>query len=289
VFEPFERGSAASGMSAGSTGLGLTIARMLTELMGGEMAVKSTPGVGTTFTIRLFLPEVSAALMPDAALRAQRTGYLGQRRRVLVVDNEEADRRLLLDVLRPLGFEVHTASSGEEALAWLATPGMAPPDAVFMDLAMPGIDGWETLRRLRDGGFTMPAAVVSANAFDRRLDNPVGLPSEDFIVKPVRLAELLDWLGRRLNLQWTVIERATAAAAPAAGDERVPPAPRLRALQQAVSLGHVRGIGQQLDAIEAADPAYAAFVSRLRAMARQYRFDAMTDLLTQALDEPPDA
>ena len=93
----------------------------------------------------------------------------------------------------------------------------------------------------------MPAAVVSANAFDRRLDNPVGLPSEDFIVKPVRLAELLDWLGRRLNLQWTVIERATAAAAPAAGDERVPPAPRLRALQQAVSLGHVRGIGQQLE------------------------------------------
>jgi CheY-like chemotaxis protein len=85
---------------------------------------------------------------------------------------------------------------------------MAPPDAVFMDLAMPGIDGWETLRRLRDGGFTMPAAVVSANAFDRRLDNPVGLPSDDFIVKPVRLAELLDWLGRRLNLQWTVIERA---------------------------------------------------------------------------------
>jgi CheY-like chemotaxis protein/anti-sigma regulatory factor (Ser/Thr protein kinase) len=289
VFEPFERGSAASGMSAGSTGLGLTIARMLTELMGGEMAVKSTPGVGTTFTIRLFLPEVSAALMPDAASRAQRIGYAGKRCRVLVVDNEEADRRLLLDVLRPLGFEVHAASSGEEALAWLGAPEATPPDAVFMDLAMPGIDGWETLRRLRAAGFTMPAAVVSANAFDRRLDNPVGLPSDDFIVKPVRLAELLDWLGRRLNLQWTVAERAPAAPTPDSVDERIPPATRLRALQHAVSLGHVRGIGQQLDAIETADPAYAAFVARLRAMARQYRFDAMTDLLTKALDEPRNA
>jgi CheY-like chemotaxis protein len=149
-----------------------------------------------------------------------------------------------------------------------------PPDALFMDLAMPGIDGWETLRRLRAAGFTMPAAVVSANAFDRKLDNPVGLPPEDFIVKPVRLPELLDWLGRRWNLQWVVAGRAPRRP-------RRQPAPtsacrRRRAcgLQQAVSLGHVRGIGQQLDAIEAADPAYAAFVARLRAMARQYRFDA---------------
>ena len=61
----------------------------------------------------------------------------------------------------------------------------------------------------------------------------------------------------------------------------------LQALEQALDLGHVRGIGQQLDAIEAADPAHAAFVARLRAMARQYRFDAMTDLLKKALDERP--
>jgi signal transduction histidine kinase/CheY-like chemotaxis protein len=285
VFEPFERGSAASGMSAGSTGLGLTIARMLTELMGGEMTVKSQPGQGTTFTIRLFLPEVAATLPDAASARVQRTGYEGARRRILVVDNEEADRRLLLDVLRPLGFDVQTAASGEEALALLTAPGKVPPDALFIDLAMPGIDGWETLRRLREHGFTLPAAVVSANAFDRKLDNPVGLPPEDFIVKPVRLTELLDWLGRRLALTWITADKPVAPAA-AAVEERLPPAPRLLALQQALSLGHVRGIGQQLDAIEAADPAFAAFVARLRPLARQYRFDAMTDLLKKALDEP---
>jgi signal transduction histidine kinase/CheY-like chemotaxis protein len=287
VYEPFERGSAASGMSAGSTGLGLTIARMLTELMGGEMNVSSQPGVGTTFSIRLFLPEQAGAVLDAPAARAQRVGYEGGRRRILVVDNEEADRRLLLDVLLPLGFEVQTAASGEEALALLFTPGAPPPDALFMDLAMPGIDGWETLRRLRAAGFTLPAAVVSANAFDRKLDNPVGLPPEDFIVKPVRLPELLDWLGRRLALPWTTLDRSSAAPTTPTTEERIPPAPRLRALQQALSMGHVRGIGQQLDAIEAADPAHAAFVARLRAMARQYRFDAMTDVLQKALDERP--
>jgi CheY-like chemotaxis protein len=162
-----------------------------------------------------------------------------------------------------------------------------PPDALFMDLAMPGIDGWETLRRLREAGVRVPAAVVSANAFDRKLDNPVGLPPEDFIVKPVRLPELLDWLGARLALQWVTLDRPAPEAVMPAAEERVPPAPRLQALQQALDLGHVRGIGQQLDAIEAADPAHAAFVARLRAMARQYRFDAMTDLLKRALDERP--
>jgi len=294
VFEPFERGSAASGMSAGSTGLGLTIARMLTELMGGEMAVRSTPGAGTTFTIRLFLPEATGTAQAAAEAPAARCGYLGERRRILVVDNEEADRRLLLDVLRPLGFEVHTAASGEEALAWLA--GCAGddglPHALFMDLAMPGIDGWETLRRLREAGHRMPAAVVSANAFDRRLDNPVGLPAEDFIVKPVRIAELLDWLGARLALQWAHAERVPPPPAPQAHGEPPPrlPPQRLQALQRALGLGHVRGIGAELDAIEAADPACAAFVARLRVMARQFRFDAMSRLLGQTQQESaPDA
>ncbi|MBK1687266.1 hybrid sensor histidine kinase/response regulator [Rubrivivax gelatinosus] len=256
VFEPFERGSAASGQSVGSTGLGLTIARMLCELMGGEMTVASTPGQGTTFRIRLFLPEVAAAAPEVDALRARRVGYEGRRRRVLAVDNEEADRRLVADLLQPLGFEVEGAASGEAALERLAA---GPPcDAVFMDLAMPGIDGWETIRRLRAAGHTMPLAVVSANAFDKKLDNDVGLPGEDFLVKPVRVGELLDWLGARLALVWR-------DGAHVAQGERV---------------------ARQLDTIEAADPAHAGFAARMRLLARQFNYDTMNDILDKALDEP---
>ncbi len=292
VFEPFERGAAAGGMSSGSTGLGLTIARMLTDLMGGEMVVKSQPGQGSTFAIRLFLPEVHGTL-PDTAFARQtaRSGYEGRRRRILVVDNEEADRRLLVDLLQPLGFEVQTAASGEDALALLALADDDRPDAVFMDLAMPGIDGWQTIRRLRAEGHFMPLAVVSANAFDQRLDNDVGLPSSDFIVKPVRLAELLDWLGQRLVLVWRINERliVDAAGAAAASDGQagtaLPPATMLATLKDAVSLGHVRGIGRALDTL-AADPAHAVFVARMRALAGQFRYEIMNDLLTKALHEP---
>jgi CheY-like chemotaxis protein len=293
VFEPFARGSAAGAASAAGTGLGLTISKMLTDLMGGEMRVASTPGVGSTFTLRLFLPEVRAAIAAaEAALPMPRSGYAGPRRTILVVDNEEADRQLLDDLLRPLGFVIETAASGEEGLARAAA---LRPDAIFMDLAMPGIDGWETIRRLRAGGdealARVPLAVVSANAFDQGLDNDVGLPADDFLVKPVRLPTLLDWLGRRLGLSWvhadgpppapTPEPAPDATAAPAA----MPAAAQLEALRELVGLGYVRGIVRKLDEIEAADAASARFVARLRALAREFQLDAMNRLLAQALDE----
>jgi signal transduction histidine kinase/purine-cytosine permease-like protein/DNA-binding NarL/FixJ family response regulator len=318
VFEPFERGSGAGSEGAagaaavvGGTGLGLTISKMLTDLMGGEMTVRSAPGEGTRFFLRLFLPAVEGAELPAAAqgmgrtdLARQRRGYLGPRRRILVVDNEEADRGLLVSLLQPLGFTIDLAASGDAALALLAaaTPE-ALPDAVFMDLAMPGIDGWETLRRLRRtravaGLPELPAAIVSANAFDRALDNDVGITPADFIVKPVRLGELLDWLERRLALQWT--ETAGGAEAPAAwlatarqdppGAALVfPPADQLQALGEQVGLGYLRGALRCLDAIASADPAHAPFVERMRSFARAFQLDAMAALLQQGpIPSPPD-
>jgi len=284
VFEPFARGSAAGQAGSVGTGLGLTISKMLTELMGGEMTVDSQPGRGSIFRVRLFLPELRADALP-ARRAAARTGYAGPRRRVLVVDNEEIDRGLLVSVLEPLGFEVVQAASGEQALA-LLRGGACRPDAVFMDLAMPGIDGWETLRRIRHEGIGPAAmAIVSANAFDQGLDNDVGIARTDFITKPVRVNELLDWLGRALALDWNT---AAAPAAPAeaaapAGPLVLPTEPHLRALQELIDLGYVRGIVRRLDQIEAESPACAAFVAHMRAMARGFRLDEMSGVLRRAL------
>jgi signal transduction histidine kinase/purine-cytosine permease-like protein/FixJ family two-component response regulator len=277
VFEPFVRGASAGG-GAGGTGLGLTIAKMLAELMGGELTASSRPGAGTTFRVRLFLPELPAAAAVARASLA-RTGYAGPRRRVLVVDNEDADRGLVASVLQPLGFDVAQAASGEQCLELVRGEC---PDAILMDLAMPGIDGWETIRRLRAAGFgDIALAVVSANAFDRGLDHDVALAAQDFIVKPVRLPELLDWLGRRLDLQWLTSPPVTAAAAAAAV---VPPEPpQLRALQQVVRSGYVRGILRRLDAIEAAAPASAGYVAELRQMARDFQLEALSRRLERDL------
>src|SRR4029434_6347106 len=141
-------------------------------------------------SIRLFLPRVPEHQLA-AVPQATPSGYAGPRRRILVVDNEEVDRALLVSALQPLGFELLQAGSGEEALALLQA-GVVP-DVILMDLAMPGIDGWETLRRVRTQRLAPGAsiAVVSANAFDKGLDNDAGIAPEDFIVKPVRLRELL--------------------------------------------------------------------------------------------------
>lgn len=309
IFEPFTR-AATPGPAAPGAGLGLTIAKMLTDLMGGELTVASTPDVGSVFRVKLFLPEVrlapGAALpVPSSRANKARHGYAGARRRVLVVDNEEADRELLVNVLQPLGFEIRTAASGHDCLDLLAAGYQ--PEVILMDLAMPGIDGWETIRRLRALGHSSPAAgppqggdapsggsvlhevksvgahiaIVSANAFDKGLDNDAGILLEDFILKPVRHSELLDWLERRLSLVWLDAPPQSAVPVAAAGPRVYPAAAQLEALREVVSLGYYRGIMNTLDEIEEAQPQSAGFAAEMRALARQFQFEAMSQQLSQ--------
>ena len=299
IFEPFTRANT-PGATAPGAGLGLTIAKMLTDLMGGELTVSSTPGVGSVFRVKLFLPEVrltpGTAGGPSPTLAGSRKslsgkprfGYAGPRRRVLVVDNEEADRDLLVNLLQPLGFELRTAASGHDCLD-LLTAGYQP-DVIFMDLAMPGIDGWETIRRVRALGAKANISIVSANAFDKGLDHDVDIPAEDFILKPVRHSELLDWLERRLSLTWleNPLEAGAGMAIAAAQPAPVwvyPERQSLDALQEVVNLGYYRGILNQLDEIEAGQPQSAAFVSDMRALARQFQFEVMGQHLSQVVYE----
>jgi anti-sigma regulatory factor (Ser/Thr protein kinase) len=127
IFEPFARGNAAGASAAPGAGLGLTIAKMLTDLMGGEMKVQSTPGVGSLFCVRLFLPRVHDAMAGTGRplpVQRGRRGYEGPRRRLLVVDNEEADRDLLGHVLAPLGF---CAARPAGTMRWTSSPPATGP------------------------------------------------------------------------------------------------------------------------------------------------------------------
>jgi len=286
IFEPFVRGSTAQ---AGGSGVGLTIARMLTDLMGGEMQVTSSPGAGSLFRIRLFLPQVHSAQAARELPRANRIGYVGVRQRILVVDNEKVDRDMLQSVLEPLGFQVEQAASGFECLQVL--PRFSP-HLVFMDLAMPGIDGWETIRRIRRQNLTSAhIAILSANAFDKGLDNDAGIAVEDFIVKPLRVHELLDWIGRKLDLEWVSADTPAIPLPPppAQAPPLVPPGPGpLAALDELVGLGYVRGILNKLGEIERLDPRHGEFVRVLRDLARQFQFDAMREILRQGLHDKTD-
>ena len=276
IFEPFVRGG---------SGVGLTIARMLTDLMGGEMQVSSTQGEGSVFRIRLFLPQVHSSQGARDLPQINRVGYVGIRRRILLVDNEKVDRDLLQNVLEPLGFQVGQAASGYQCLQLLP---VFLPHLVFMDLAMPGIDGWETIRRIRQQGLSdVHIAILSANAFDKGLENDAAIAAEDFIVKPLRVDELLDWIGHKLGLQWVLAPTPAIrpASAPLPAVALVPPGrEQMSALDELIGLGYVRGILNKLGEIERLDPAHGEFVRILRDLARQFQFDAMKEILRKSRD-----
>jgi CheY-like chemotaxis protein len=202
---------------------------------------------------------------------------------VLIVDNARDDRELLVSVLTPLGFELEQAASGLECLEIL--PRFAP-DLIFMDLAMPGIDGWETIRRIRRGGLSeAQIAVISANAYDKGLDNDVGLPSEDFFLKPLSVAALLDWIGERLGLEW--VDAPPDAALPAAQGAMpfdLPPQDVLASLARVLEMGYLRGVMEQLDQIDALGQTHAAFTTRARELAREFRFEAVQALMGRSGD-----
>jgi hypothetical protein len=118
-------------------------------------------------------------------------------------------------------------------------------------------------------------AIVSANAFDKGLDNDAGVRSEDFILKPVRHSELLDWLERQLDIHWLAQPLVPLEPELAAAPLVLPSATELQALRELVGLGFVRGIMNQLDKIEKDQPECGSFVAGLRTLARQFEFEAM--------------
>jgi CheY-like chemotaxis protein len=234
---------------------------MLVQLMGGQLTLATTPA-GTTFTVRMQLPRVHAGAYACAPARVDAafapTGYLGPRRRILVVDNERVDRELLVDILAPLGFETMQADTGAACMRVLSE---FQPDLVLMDRALPAMD--------------VPILIVSANAWDKTWESTAGIAAEDFIAKPVRVAELLARIGVRLALEWTL---PVAAAAPAPVLV-FPPLAQLAPLRAQIALGYVRGVQRQLDDIAAGDASYIAFADALRQLAAKFDLDAMTAFL----------
>ncbi len=276
IFEPFARGSAAANDRIGGTGLGLTISQLLTQLMGGEISVSSVVGTGTLFKIKLFLPQIHQTQEIEAVLAAQRIGYIGARKKILVVDNEYVDREMLVNFLQPLGFEMAEASNGLECLEQHIAFN---PDLILMDLAMPRMDGWEAsyvIRKVRQS--EVPIGIVSANAFDKGLENTAGISAEDFILKPVDLSELLDWLGKQLNLEWITVSENHVMPVDELSIAPViigPPKIYLDELLSLIKMGYVRGISKKIDEIESLDAQYKVFAMTMRKFTQQFQLAAM--------------
>jgi signal transduction histidine kinase/CheY-like chemotaxis protein len=261
IFQPFERARTARARTTVGTGLGLTITKLLTNVMGGDLTVRSEVGKGSEFRVKLLLSEVSrprlASTMEDRV-----RGYAGPRQTVLVVDDNEIQRDLVRDLLTPLGFDVLAASTGRECLA-LAEQHR--PNLVLLDIAMPEMDGWQVAQRLRRLARSRAAIVMlSANAVDESRLIETERLYDDYLMKPIDLRHLLKKIHALLDIEW--IHEPAAAPLPTSATSPlvVPGRDDINELISLGEIGHVRKIADKLTEIENRSPAYADFVAQIR-------------------------
>ena len=277
IFEPFERGSAERDKLSPGLGLGLTITKLLTETLGGEITVKSTPGQGSAFQVRLMLAKVERAV---AAVGQDRRiiGYAGPRRTIIVVDDNAEHRDLMREMLSPLDFTVLTAADGPDCLTLIEA---IRPDLFFIDIRMPGMSGWELVEKLRDGGQLAPILMLSANIGDGAAKTSSGAGHNDAIAKPFSLNQVLDKIATHLQLEW-LFEAAQGSKKKAArkGKPKVvsPGAEHLRELMDLGQIGHVRGIDAKLTQL-AGDPGNGPLIELLRARVDAYDMEGYREVL----------
>ncbi len=282
IFEPFDRGGMPAARSQPGTGLGLAITRVLTQIMGGEVTVRSTPGEGSSFLLKLMLPEPAQAPPQTARLR-RITGYEGSARTVLVVDDDDAQLAVLQGLLRPLGFTVFAAGNGAEGLALAAR---CKPDIALLDIQLPGMSGWTLAEALRAAhGPSLRIVMISANAHEFAAGGDGRSAHDGFVMKPVELEMLLDVLAVQLKLAW-ITESAAAPSeerAPALPLVPLPGAtPYLIELRRLGKMGHVRAIGAKLDEMERELPSSGPLVETLRSRVKAFDLKTYLKMLETA-------
>jgi len=262
LFSPFER-TLSGEQAASGTGLGLAISREYAHLLGGEISVTSTAGAGSCFRFEFSAPPT--ALRPEITGPSRRVKALapGQGEiRVLVVDDQPSNRKLLGAILEPLGFVVDMADEGGKAID-LAR--QRPPDIVLMDLVMPGMDGAETSKILRASLAKESLTIIgiSASTFGKERQYFLDSGINAFIAKPFREQELFDLFTRHAGVQF-LSEEVSPALPPAPPDVSglslaAMPAAWRQEFAQALALGNVtrvRQLGQEAKATDAGLSAY---------------------------------
>lgn len=199
IFQPFAQADLTTSKKFGGTGLGLVIAKQLAHQMGGDVRLlNSTPGMGSTFEVYFRTKRVErteAPIIPKPTTQQEIKGLL-RGKSILVVDDVIDNRELMELFLSPTEAQIGLAESGEEAVK-ISQVGEGP-DLILMDIQMPGMDGYETTRRLRENGFKKPILALTAHAMRVETERCLQSGCDLVMTKPVNRGELIRTLSHLL-------------------------------------------------------------------------------------------
>jgi PAS domain S-box-containing protein len=203
LFQPF--GQTETGRSRGGTGLGLVISRQYAQLMAGDISVRSTLAQGSVFTCtcrieedhRVDFREESAKIHPDISLPLDLPP-----KTILIADDQQEHRYFIKQLLEEVGFGTREAKDGRKALRIIDAESI---DLVLMDMQMPVLDGYQTIRRLRStaAGREIPVICISASVFEKDRDEIMAAGANSFLCKPINETELFTQIGRFLNVAYS--------------------------------------------------------------------------------------
>jgi PAS domain S-box-containing protein len=284
VFAAFYQSREAAKLGEG-TGLGLTISREYIRLLGADLQLDSTPGQGSCFYFTIPVEAINSDDTPPELTRQNRRVLSlapGQPEyRILVVEDNHDNRRLLLQLLENAGFKVRQAANGVEAIKMFQS---WHPHLIWMDMRMPVLDGYEATRRIKalQNGHNSIIIALTASAFEEERAAILTAGCDDFLRKPVDAEILFDLMQRYLNVRYVYAanEAPTTDIAPEIITE-LPPALRDDLYHAALHLD-VENIRALLAQVNASAPQAGAALERL---AREYRYDKIQELCQPAQEK----
>jgi signal transduction histidine kinase/CheY-like chemotaxis protein len=197
LFQAFSQADASTASKYGGTGLGLAISKQFAQMMGGDIGVTSTAGVGSTFTIRIpaRVESKKPKIVNQTSPRLTRSPFSDQKRpKILVVDDDKDIRTVITEILDQSGYEVFTAASGQQGLD---LAGQIVPNLIVLDLMMPGMDGWTVLTKLQHKPqlADIPVIILSGAS---GLEMAISLGAAAVLFKPIDAKQLTAEIAAQL-------------------------------------------------------------------------------------------